>query len=364
MNPMNPKRTRRLRARAATMNSHEEEFDDYGPEPNMKLSHAFMVVLLLHVVAVGGLYAFNSMKAGKSSAAKTARSTEPAAPQQDSSNDQGAVNGGGAGGSGSGEEPPKPSKAPLVAKMSDAPKSLKASSESVAKQASETRPSASSAPTAHKGFLASARSMIGKTIGASGLGVAATASAQEPTGSTPQAATAPAASTPSATANTYMVKAGDTLTRIASSLGVAIPELEKVNGMTEKSVIQVGQILKVPVKAISQAASDVSAQAGNVAASVQQAPAAVAGAVSSAANAVTGSAGAPVAPTTTEDQGATIEYTVVKGDSPYKIAKKFKITPDQLIKANGITDPKKIQIGQKLKIPTSTSSISSKKAAH
>jgi LysM repeat protein len=153
-----------------------------------------------------------------------------------------------------------------------------------------------------------------------------------------------------------MVKAGDTLTRIASSLGVAIPELEKVNGMTEKSVLQVGQILKVPTKVMSQAVTDVSAQAGKVVESVQQAPAAVAGAVTSATTALTGAAsaaGAAAVAPPTEDQGPTSEYTVVKGDSPYKIAKKFKITPDQLMKANGITDPKKIQIGQMLKIPSS-----------
>ena len=41
----------------------------------------------------------------------------------------------------------------------------------------------------------------------------------------------------------------------------------------------------------------------------------------------------------------------MKGDNPYKLAKKFHITPEELMKANGITDPKKIQIGQKLKIP-------------
>jgi len=51
------------------------------------------------------------------------------------------------------------------------------------------------------------------------------------------------------------------------------------------------------------------------------------------------------------------EYTVVKGDSPYKIAKKFRITPDELMKANGISDPKKIQIGQKLKIPPSAKKV-------
>ena len=48
------------------------------------------------------------------------------------------------------------------------------------------------------------------------------------------------------------------------------------------------------------------------------------------------------------------DYTVVKGDNPYKIAKKFKISTVELMKANNITDPKKIQIGQKLKIPAST----------
>ena len=350
MNPMNLKRTRRLRARAATMNSHEEEFEDYGPEPNMKLSHAFMVVLLLHVVAVVGLYAFNTIKAGKNSSAKVAaRSSGSVVPRLEPSNDHGSGNGG-ASGSGPGEEPPAPAKA------SDAPKSTKASGETSAHN-SET---ALSAP---KGFFAMARSMIGKTIGASGLGIEATATAQEPAASAPQAATATVASAPGATANTYMVKAGDTLTRIASSLGVAIPELEKVNGMTEKSVIQVGQILKVPVKAISQFSSNVSAHAGNAAASMQQAPAAIAGAVSSAANIVTRSVPATVEPAVAEDQGATTEYTVVKGDSPYKIAKKFKITPDELIKANGITDPKKIQIGQKLKIPPATAASTLKKAA-
>ncbi len=36
----------------------------------MKFSHALMVVLALHVIAVGGVFAFNSIKAGQSSSAK------------------------------------------------------------------------------------------------------------------------------------------------------------------------------------------------------------------------------------------------------------------------------------------------------
>src|SRR5881392_1961762 len=49
------------RASAAGM-----EFDGI-PEPNMKLSRALLVVLLLHVVAVSGIVAFNAIKTRESS---------------------------------------------------------------------------------------------------------------------------------------------------------------------------------------------------------------------------------------------------------------------------------------------------------
>jgi|ERR1700677_2705355 len=44
-------------------------------------------------------------------------------------------------------------------------------------------------------------------------------------------------------------------------------------------------------------------------------------------------------------------YTVVKGDSPLEIAKKLHVNCDELLKLNKITDPKKLQVGQKLSIP-------------
>jgi len=44
-------------------------------------------------------------------------------------------------------------------------------------------------------------------------------------------------------------------------------------------------------------------------------------------------------------------YIVVKGDTPVSIAKKFKITSDQLLTANKIEDAHKLKIGQKLVIP-------------
>ena len=44
-------------------------------------------------------------------------------------------------------------------------------------------------------------------------------------------------------------------------------------------------------------------------------------------------------------------YTVAKGDNPVTIAKKLKVSYDELISLNHIDDPRKLQIGQKLLIP-------------
>jgi LysM repeat protein len=45
-------------------------------------------------------------------------------------------------------------------------------------------------------------------------------------------------------------------------------------------------------------------------------------------------------------------YVVAKGDNPASIARKFKISSDDLLTANKIEDPHKLKIGQKLIIPT------------
>jgi LysM repeat protein len=52
------------------------------------------------------------------------------------------------------------------------------------------------------------------------------------------------------------------------------------------------------------------------------------------------------------DSGKT--YTVAKGDNPVTIAKKFKVSYDDLVGLNHIDDPRKLKIGQKLLIPEKT----------
>ena len=48
-------------------------------------------------------------------------------------------------------------------------------------------------------------------------------------------------------------------------------------------------------------------------------------------------------------------YVVAKGDNPVTIAKKFKVSYDDLLALNHIDDPRKLKIGQKLLIPEKTS---------
>jgi LysM repeat protein len=63
-----------------------------------------------------------------------------------------------------------------------------------------------------------------------------------------------------------------------------------------------------------------------------------------------------VAKTAVKDSrtGSGKTYTVAKGDNPVTIAKKFKVSYDDLLALNHIEDPRKLQIGQKLLIPTKT----------
>jgi LysM repeat protein len=67
------------------------------------------------------------------------------------------------------------------------------------------------------------------------------------------------------------------------------------------------------------------------------------------------------------DHGKTAEvahktYNVAKGDSPASIAKKFKVSQDELLALNHIDDPRKLKIGQKLLIPTKA--VRAKKGAN
>lgn len=270
--PPNNKRPPKLKLKASVARSRRapiiEDEDDFleEPEPNMKLSHAFVVVLVLHVIAVAGVFAFNSIKARQSeifSATKggtaapvvNAQTTEPAPPTADVNASAGSSNG------------------------------------PAAPQAGTPESTATS-------------------------GAATPAPAQ------------PVASTP-AGSRTHEMAPGDTLTKVAAQYGVTIAALEKANNITDPTKIRAGTVLTVPE-------SDGTTQAA--ATTSQPALAGTAPATESAA-----------AVGDVKDSGEL--YTVAKGDNPVKIAKKLKVPYTELMALNGNPDPRKLQIGQKLKIP-------------
>jgi LysM repeat protein len=128
----------------------------------------------------------------------------------------------------------------------------------------------------------------------------------------------------------YTVKSGDSLWKIARQQNVTVSALKQANSLSGDS-LKVGQKLHIPV------------------ATAKSAPGTASGGVS-AGVASTTSAGWQ-APGTYSENGETI-HVVDFNESPATIAKKYNITVDDLVKANNITDVRKVQYGQRLVIPT------------
>ncbi len=121
----------------------------------------------------------------------------------------------------------------------------------------------------------------------------------------------PAASAaPSSTDSAYVVRPGDTLGSIAARFGVSASALARANGITNPDRIYIGQNLVIP------------------------------GASGSASQ-----PGAPKPPATSPSQGT---YIVQQGDTLAKIAARFGTTVQALMRLNGISNPDRIWVGQRL----------------
>jgi LysM repeat protein len=247
-----PSRTKR-RYQAATRAARPqmiEESDD--GQPTTKLSSAFVVVLILHVVAVGGIYAFNSIKASRRSHAQILAAVNPAASATDKL---------------TGDTDSAPAAAPVPAV-----------------KAAAIHPAVPTVPPAPLDSAA--------TLKPGGL-------------------------------RQYQVKAGDNVTKIAFAYRVASSDLLAANGLKDNAVLHVGQTLTIPASK-PDAKTPVDTHKAETPAKPIDIP-----------------------PTRTTPG----LYIVKKGDTAHSIAKVYGVTADELIKLNKIPDPKKLQLGQILKIP-------------
>lgn len=102
--------------------------------------------------------------------------------------------------------------------------------------------------------------------------------------------------------NTYVVKAGDSLWKIANNLGISVDELKNYNNLTS-NLLSIGQVLKIPNSVQDDANTDFE------------------------------------------------NYVVQPGDSLWKIANQFNISVDELKTYNNLTS-NLLNIGQVLKIPS------------
>ena len=169
-------------------------------------------------------------------------------------------------------------------------------------------------------------------------------STSAPAGTPSPTRTTPAVSAPSQPTRTQApiprgetieVQQGDTLYSIAKKHHVSVAELSSLNNLSGP-MIRPGQKLVLP-------ASGRSAPAGTAAPAPAAKPAAAV-TVAAAPSAV-----AAPAPAAAADQPGT--YTMRTGDSLYAVARKHKVTLEQLKAANGIADERRVRVGTVLKIP-------------
>ncbi|MEX0786120.1 MAG: LysM peptidoglycan-binding domain-containing protein [Dehalococcoidia bacterium] len=135
---------------------------------------------------------------------------------------------------------------------------------------------------------------------------------------------------------TYIVASGDSPGSIADQFGISVDDLMAANGITDPQSLQVGVELTIP-GATSPPDSDVLGD------EEEPAPTAV----------VVVDEPEPE-PTVAEEPEPPAEgqvYIVQEGDIPETIAAQFGITAEELMAANGITDPTALQVGDELVIP-------------
>ena len=224
--PLFSRITARPRARKVVRASAARAVRDVGEdyyeesEPNMKLSHAFMVVLVLHIVAVGGIYAFNQIHSKKNAGLAPALAGKPAAAAA------AAV------------EPVKP--APPQRLPGDADEPLPAMGGSVASsKAAPAGPIVAVAPAVAMTATKSAAPKVESKPPAPAKAASAKEAVAKPAAGKAEAAGA----------GTYKVAKGDNPYTIAKKLGISASELLTLNGIDDPKKLQIGQILKVPAKA-------------------------------------------------------------------------------------------------------------------
>ncbi|RKH21298.1 LysM peptidoglycan-binding domain-containing protein [Corallococcus praedator] len=168
---------------------------------------------------------------------------------------------------------------------------------------------------------------------------------------------------------TYSVRSGDTLSGLAQRFNTSVGSLQKTNHIANANLIRVGQKLSVPDSFQAAAPSKAGAKAGSYTVRSGDTLSGIAsrhgtttGALAKANNisnpnkiyvgqklTIPGKGGS--APVTPKPSSGGSTYTVRSGDTLSGIAGRHGTTVNALQQANNISNPNKIYVGQKLTIP-------------
>jgi LysM repeat protein len=192
---------------------------------------------------------------------------------------------------------------------------------------------------------------------------------------------------PAAASATHTVVKGDTLWVLAKKYGITVDELAAANQLSKTATLRLGQQLSVPARAAaetssgaaaSEAANAYTVKSGDTLGAVARKHGTTVAALRSANNLsgdnlrvgqklvipgnatpLTSSSAGSSAPAAAAPKAGAGNYTIVPGDTLGSIAQRHGVKSGDLAVLNNITDPKKLRVGQVLKLPAGARAASS-----
>ena len=277
----------------------------------MKVSKVVLIVVALHVLVIGGIFVFEGCSRAKApEVASTGPADETATNAAALPADQTAQ-------TASSALPAPASLTPVAPIAPVAPVAAAPATRTYVVKKGETLMKIAKAEHVKLSELASANKLTKTAALKLGQKLTILAKAEAPV--TAVATAAPTAA-PAASGNSYTVKSGDSLWKIAKANNVSVAAIKQANSLTSDA-LKVGQKIAVPAAA----------------------------ATASAAPITTASAG-DYQPGTHAENGQTTHIVDI-GESLGSIAKKYNVSVADLMKANNISDSKRVTVSQKLVIP-------------
>lgn len=219
----------------ATARAARPSIDDYdAEEPTTKLSSAFIVVLILHLVAVGGIYAFHKIKDSRRDREVIAKTiaAPPLAPAKPAAVESSTA-------------------APARKTEAAAPASAVATNKPAGSRQYEVKSGDNLTKISFAYKVTPAEIRAANQLREDALlkpGQVLVIPAAKPAKAAETAKAAKVTDIPATktTPGLYVVKRGDTLTSIARGLGASVDDLTKANKAIDPKKLQPGQVLKVP----------------------------------------------------------------------------------------------------------------------